>query len=257
VAFSPDGTKIVSGGFDSMVRLWDVQTHNLIGAVSAHKYTKDGQPVPYQVWSVAFNPAGTQVVSGAGFDLDGGDQNNLIQVWDIDPALHSDGEPIQGDSGWNIFSVGFSPDGNQIVSGSFDGTVRLWDVASRTEAVQPMSGDQNPVFTVAFANKHRWVAAGGQGSTVRIWDIANTPTNVALDVGPNWVQTVAFSPDDKWILLGSGDGNLHLWPAPQNVADTVCSKLTTNMSHEQWSQWVSQAIPYERLCPGLPIAPDA
>lgn len=58
------------------------------------------------------------------------------------------------------------------------------------------------------------------------------------------------------ILSGSADGNLKLWPAPTDVGEAICSKLTTNMSHEQWKEWVRGKLPYENLCPELDIAPD-
>ena len=51
-------------------------------------------------------------------------------------------------------------------------------------------------------------------------------------------------------------GQNSLWPA---YADTkmLCGKLTTNMTHSQWQDWVSPDIDYIRVCPDLPVAPDA
>ena len=44
---------------------------------------------------------------------------------------------------------------------------------------------------------------------------------------------------------------MRLWPG--HADDTaLCAKLTTNMSHQQWRDWVSPDIDYSRLCPNLP-----
>ena len=257
VAFNKDGTQIVAGGFDGMVRLWDAKSLKPLGAMSAHKVV-DGQTVPYQVWSVAFSPDGRRVVSGSGFDTYNNQvgQNNLVQLWNVDP-LAADGPPMEIEEikqESNVYAVGFNHDGSQIVSGSTDGTARVWDVATRKESRGPLIGDQNPIYSVVFAHDHQWIAAGTAGATVRLWDIVHRPPEgTALEGHQNWVHSVAFSPDDSLIVSGSADGNLRLWPALQDVGKDVCSKLTTNMSDKQWRDWVSSKEDYRaQLCDGLP-----
>jgi WD40 repeat protein len=73
-----------------------------------------------------------------------------------------------------------------------------------------------------------------------------------------YVHNVAFSPDRNRIVSGSGDETLRLWPAPARAMwpKLLCAKLTANMSHRQWREWVSPDIPYTTVCPGLPVPPD-
>ena len=71
------------------------------------------------------------------------------------------------------------------------------------------------------------------------------------------VSSVAFSPDGMRIASTSGDDTVRVWPAYPDATSKLCAKLTTNMSHQQWRDWVSPDIDYIEACPGLPIPPDA
>ncbi len=93
VAFSPDGTRIVSGSADNTVRLWDAATGQPIGQpMTGHTGA---------VSSVAFSPDGTRIVSGSG--------DKTVRVWDADTGQPI-GEPLTGHTD-TVTSVAFSPDG--------------------------------------------------------------------------------------------------------------------------------------------------
>ena len=67
---------------------------------------------------------------------------------------------------------------------------------------------------------------------------------------------VAYSPEGQLLVSGSADKTLRVWPAYPDPASAMCAKLTTNMSHKQWRDWVSPDIDYIKVCPDLPVAPD-
>ncbi len=193
-AFSPDGTRIVSGSTDKTVRLWDAATGKPVG-----------QPMRgHNQWvtTVAFSPDGTRVASAS---LDG-----TVRLWDAFTGKQI-GEPMQGAFG-PVPSLAFSPDGSRIASGGL-GTIQLWDASTGKQIGDPLLGDDifSPFWEVAFSPDGTRLVSAGDDKTVRIWDVAK-----GSEIGQplhhdERVTSVAFSPDGTRIASASADKTVRLW----------------------------------------------
>jgi len=109
-------------------------------------------------------------------------------------------------------SVAFSPDGRQLVSGSNDGAIRLWNV--QTGAVlQVIAGHSVSVSAIAYSPGGGLIVSGSFDVSVRVWDMA-TGLQVSVYTGHSQVVTdVAFSADGQRIASTGWHGKVHVWSA--------------------------------------------
>jgi WD40 repeat protein len=108
-----------------------------------------------------------------------------------------------------VLDVAFSPDGTQLASAGVDGTVRLWDVQTRSPRAV-LRGHEDWVFRLAYSPDGRRLASASKDKTVRLWD---TATHEALAILPHgsMVYGVAFSPDGTRLAAGCADNSIRLW----------------------------------------------
>ncbi|PQE07169.1 hypothetical protein CJF31_00004831 [Rutstroemia sp. NJR-2017a BVV2] len=120
-------------------------------------------------------------------------------------------QTLEGHSDW-VMSVAFSPDGKQVVSGSADQTVRLWDTTTGA-LLQTLEGHSDRVISVAFSPDSKQVMSGSVDQTVQLWDTTTGALLQTLEGHSDPVISIAFSPDGKQVVSGSGsaDQTVRLW----------------------------------------------
>lgn len=211
VAFSPDGKILASSDADGYVILWDVATQKPIGQ-------------PLKGSDVVFSPDGQTLVSNDCAKSD--DKGNCIQgeiiLWDVSAALNAGVATHQSigqsltQSG-RVASMAFSPDGKTLAAGSADGSIILWDVATRQSIGQPLKGHTNIVYSVAFSplDGGKILASGSTDKTIILWDVA-THQPIGQPLTGNTGNTssmngLTFSPDGKTLASGSAAYAIILW----------------------------------------------
>jgi len=117
-----------------------------------------------------------------------------------------------------VAALAWPRDGQTIITGDWDGTIKVWDVGER-EVRRTLSGHKRPVRGLALAPGGSWLASvtDEKAGHLRVWDLAAGTERLTLKVPKGGLQAVAVSPDGKTIATGGGagkdGGEVRLWDA--------------------------------------------
>ncbi|MCT7978454.1 nSTAND1 domain-containing NTPase, partial [Laspinema olomoucense] len=115
---------------------------------------------------------------------------------------------LQGYHEGPVTAVSFSPDGEYIVSGSVDNTLRLWN--GKGEVIHELRGHHDAVTAVAISPDGQTIVSGSEDNTLRLWNRQGEQIGI-LRGHQDSVYAVAISPDGQTIVSGSADNTLRLW----------------------------------------------
>jgi WD40 repeat protein len=212
-AFSPDGTRIVTGSNDGTARIWDAATAKskkgvngvrqvtarALAAVSdwcrrdRHRSLRQISVARHEggVTSAAFSPDGARIVTTVS-------SLGMAGLWDA--ATGQKIATLRSHEEW-VKSAAFSPDGARIITGSNDGTARIWDAVTG-QKIAALRGHEGWVSSAAFSPSGNRIVTVGSFKA-RIWDASTGREIAALGGLEDRVECACFSPaGDSIVTIG-------------------------------------------------------
>ncbi|MBL8799932.1 MAG: WD40 repeat domain-containing protein [Planctomycetia bacterium] len=109
-----------------------------------------------------------------------------------------------------ILAIAVSADGQRLLSGSEDRTLRLWDINGEKE-LKRFEGHRAAVSAVAISPDGKRALSGSHDRTIRLWDLETGKELRVLTGHTDKVAAVAFSPNGKWALSSGHDRTVRYW----------------------------------------------
>jgi WD40 repeat protein len=199
-SFSPDGTRVITGGTSTdkdgyyVARIWDWER-------GTPEQVLDGQFHTDSINSVAFSPDGRWAVTAS--------DDHSACVWDLRSDSKCNTSLYERNTG-TVNWARFSPDGKLVVTAGADGSARIWYwMASNAAPVATLRGHTDAVESASFSRDGKRVVTGSADRTVRLWDVPNVRT--LLPEPANSLFSVAFDSSGQYLVTAGLDGKWRVW----------------------------------------------
>lgn len=265
IAISPDSSLIASGSLDKSIKLWHLESGELLHTFSGRSLWF-GAGHTGQISALAFAAEGTLLISGS--------DDGLIKLWNLPDrqlqetlpgqgwgitaiAPNADGTRLYSGGGdglislWDltqskvlttlrqhrdrISTLHLSPDEQTLVSGSHDGTIRLWNTRTRS-LVGTLRGHNDPISAIAISPNWQVLFSGSWDRTLKLWDLTHGTLLKALNAHSDRLSCLAIHPTGDYLASGSDDSRIKLWALEWDNATGELTRASRDRTlPHQWS----------------------
>jgi WD40 repeat protein/transcriptional regulator with XRE-family HTH domain len=206
-AYSPDGKLVGAVNDNGQALIWDSKTGKQVATITDPTIPSSG----------VFSPDGSLIASGH--------SNGEINIWNVKSGkvIQSLQKPIPNSApnllNYQISSLMFSPDGNDLISGDMNGLVIVWDVKTGkklmtlTEQEGASIEARQGINWIAYSPNGKYVAVASERNFTSVFNASTGKVFLTLKGHTADVRSVSFGPDGRLIATSSTDGTTRVWNA--------------------------------------------